>query len=264
MPVVQTNSIGINLALIPPGEFDMGSPKGLIEEELRVERDGGYGSGRHPKEDPQHRVRITKPYWLGVTEVTQEEYQQLMGNNPGNIRGDPRRPVVAISWDDAVEFCRRLSELPRERTAKRQYGLPTEAQWEYACRAGNPGRWSFSDQLKNRSRALEEITLNEYAWFGPNAGDQAHPVGEKRANVWGLYDMYGNAFEWCRDWYDPAYYAQSPTDDPAGPSTGSNRVARGGCFRNTAGFCRSAFRDYNSPSFRGGIGFRVCLVLADN
>ena len=188
----------------------MGSPKELIEEELRLHGGDGWYRDHLPGEAPQHRVRITKPYWLGVTEVTQEEYQRVMGSNPSKFQGDPKRPVEQVSWDDAVEFCRRLSELPGEKAAKRRYQLPTEAQWEHACRAGNPGPWSFSPPSGQLPAALEEKLLGEYGWFNANAGGQTHPVGQKRANVFGLYDMYGNVWEWCQDWYDKDYYAKSP------------------------------------------------------
>ena len=255
VPVVQTNSIGMKLVLIPPGEFQMGSPKELIEEELRLHGDDGWYRDHLPGEGPQHRVRITKPYWLGATDVTQEEYQRVMGSNPSKFQGDPKRPVEQVSWDDAVEFCRRLSELPGEKAAKRRYGLPTEAQWEYACRAGTTTRWYSGD---------DEARLGDVAWFNRNAGGQTHPVGQKRANAWGLYDMHGNVWEWCQDWYDEDYYAKSPTDDPAGPPGGSYRVVRGGGWDYPAWYCRSAYRNNFGPGYRYyGLGFRVSQVLAD-
>jgi len=131
-------------------------------------------------------VRLTKPYWLGVTEVTQEEYQRVMGSNPSKFQ-DPKRPVEQVSWDDAVEFCRRLSELPGEKAAKRRYALPTEAQWEYACRAGSTGRWCFSPQQRNPlPKAVEENILGEYGWFNANAGGQTHPVGRVSRSGSGL------------------------------------------------------------------------------
>ena len=140
VPVVQTNSIGMKLVLIPPGEFMMGSPKELIEEELRLHGDDDWYRDHLQDEVPQHRVRITKPFWLVATDVTQKEYQRVMGSNPSKFQGDPKMPVEQVSWDDAAEFCRRLSGLPGEKAAKSRYGLPTEGQWEYACRAGSKGR----------------------------------------------------------------------------------------------------------------------------
>ena len=202
--------------------------------------------------------------WLGMTEVTQEEYQHVMGSNPSMYTGDPKRPVALVSWDDAVEFCWRLSELPTEKGAKRRYQLPTEAQWEYACRAGNPGRWCFSAQPTVLPGTGEEELLGDYAWFLANAAGEAHSVGQKRATPWGLYDMYGNVWQWCWDWYDRDYYAKSPTDDPEGPPGGSVRVFRGGGLGQPAWVCRSANRRAGEPGYRSNVGFRVCsLVLAD-
>ena len=188
----------MKLVLIPPGEFQMGSPKELIVEELRLHGgDDAWYRDHLPGEGPQHRVRITKPYWMGATHVTQEEYLRVMGSNPSKFQGDPKRPVEQVSWNDAVEFCRRLSELPAENAAKRRYELPTEAQWEYACRAGTTTRWYSRD---------DEAGLVDVAWFNTNSSGQPHPVGQKMPNAWALYDMHGNVFEWCQDWYDRDYY----------------------------------------------------------
>ena len=263
VPVVQINSIGMKLVLIPPGEFQMGSPKELIEEELRFHADHPWYKEHLPSEAPQHRVRITKPYSLGATDVTQEEYQRLMGSNPSRFQGDSKKPVEQVSWGNAVEFCRRLSELPGEKAAKRRYGLPTEAQWEHACRGGSTGRWYFIDQPNHLSVAAEEKLLGEHAWFEANAGGQTHPVGQKRSSVWGVFDMYGNVWEWCQDWYDKDYYAKSTTDDPVGPSGGSDRVIRGGGWNPPARGCRSAFRGGFLPEGCDRLGFRVCQVLAE-
>jgi formylglycine-generating enzyme required for sulfatase activity len=260
---VQTNSLGMKLVLIPPGEFMMGSPRELIEaESLRPDTEEWY---KHDisSEGPQHRVRITKPYWLGVTPVTQEEYQRVMGNNPSGFRGVPTRPVEQVSWVEAMDFCRKLSDLHEEKAAKRRYGLPTEAQWEYACRAGSTGRWCFSNQPNVSPGAAEEKLLDEYAWFTANASRRPHPVGQKRANAWGLYDMHGNVWQWCADWNGNPYYANSTTDDPAGPESGQFRVNRGGCWFMPAECSRSACRGCNLPEIRGAtIGFRVCLLPA--
>ena len=276
IPVVQTNSIGMKLVLIPPGEFTMGSPKELIEAELKAHGNDHWYEGHLAGEGPQHLVRITKPYWLGVTDVTQEEYQRVMGSNPGEFSATGKQkdkiagqdtmrfPVEHVSWDDAVEFCQKLSELPAEMAAKRRYGLPTEAQWEHACRAGNAGRWCFSAQPNPFQGAVEEKLLGEYAWFGDNAGGMTHPVGQKRANAWGLYDMYGNVWQWCRDGYDGGYYANSPTDDPTGALGGSDRVFRGGRWLDPARFCRSAIRDHDGPGTRNFfLGLRVARVPAE-
>lgn len=260
-----TNSIGMKLVLIPPGEFLMGTTTEeiaqLTEEGKRAKSLGWYLTClRH--EAPRHRVRITRPYRLGATEVTQEQYQRVMGSNPSHFQGDPERPVEAVAGDNAMEFCRRLSELPEEKAAGRRYTLPTEAQWEHACRAGNPGRWWFSGQSKALPTEIEEKLLSQCAWFSANADRQTHPVAQKRANPWGLYDVYGNVWEWCQDWFDSGYYAYSPEDDPPGPAEGGIRMHRGGCWSDSALACRSAFRDSRSvrPRNRYG-GFRVLLTV---
>ena len=248
-----TNSIGMKLKLIPAGEFQMGSP---ANEEGRDD------------DEHHHRVRITKPFYLGVYEVTQRDYAKVMGNNPSYFSSNggggervsgmdtSRFPVEEVSWEDAVEFCRKLSALAGERSASRVYRLPSEAEWEYACRAGTTTAYHFGD---NASR------LGEYAWYEVNASDvdeqYSHRVGQKKANPFGLHDMHGNVWEWCQDWYESGYYKASPVDDPTGPSTASDRVFRGGCWFNNARYCRSADRCWSTPTFRSlDLGFRVALV----
>ena len=157
-------------------------------------------------------------------------------------------PVVWVSWDDAEAFCDWLSKKERKK-----YGLPTEAEWEYACRAGTRTRYSFGDN---------ESDLGDYAWVDGNSSNKTRAVGQKRPNAWGLSDMYGNAWQWCEDWFDPGYYAQSPTNDPTGPTTGVQRVARG-CSSESALYCRSAFRGRNVPARDAGVGFRVSQVPTD-
>jgi len=246
------NSIGMRLAWIPVGEFGMGSPRSDPAAE--------------PHEQPQHRVRIAKPFFLGACEVTQAEYGEVMGTNPswfgsgggaGAVAGGDsgRRPVERVSWEDARAFCRSLSERPEEKAACRVYRLPTEAEWEYACRAGGAGRFGFGD---------DEAATLDHAWVEGNSAATTHPVGQKRPNAWGLYDMHGNVWEWCGDWYEPGYYRQSPADSPGGPAAGSARVVRGGSFVNAAGACRSATRNFLEPTFResNGIGFRVVCEVA--
>ena len=154
-----------------------------------------------------------------------------------------------------MKFCQMLSELRKEKAAKRRYGLPTEAQWEHACRAGTTTRWYSGD---------DEAGLVDVAWFDSNTDRQTHLVGQKRANAWGLYDMHGNVKQWCQDWFGKDYYAKSPTDDPTGPSGGGGRVYRGGSWYHVATSSRSAARDnYSSGKRVSFAGFRVCMVLAD-
>jgi formylglycine-generating enzyme required for sulfatase activity len=229
---VITNSIGMQLALIPPGEFTMGSP----DSDDMADDD----------EKPQHKVKITKPFYLGVHEVTQEQYEKVMGEHRGWFKG-ASNPVETVSWHDAVEFCRKLPAKEGE-----TYRLPTEAEWEYACRAGSTTRYSFGD---------DEESLGEYAWYIGNSEGKTHPVGEKKQNAWGLHDMHGNVWEWCQDWYDDAYYKTSPTDDPSGQEKFSLRVLRGGSWDHDAGLCRAARRIALRPLGRGSImGFRVVAV----
>lgn len=193
-----------------------------------------------------YTVSHTRGFWLGKTEVTQAQWQAVMGNNPSNFKGSDR-PVESVSWEDAMAFCKKLTE--RERAAGRlgddlEYTLPTEAQWEYACRAGTTGDYAGD--------------LDAMAWYGKNSGSQTHAVGTKAANAWGLHDMHGNVWEWCRDWYGE--YSGGSVRDPVGAASGSNRVYRGGGWWNAAGHCRSAYRYGNSPDYRFHyLGFRFAL-----
>jgi formylglycine-generating enzyme required for sulfatase activity len=241
-----TNSIGMKLALIPAGPFLMGTTG---------------DTGR----EKQHRVQITKPFYLGVYEVTQEDYEKVIGKNPSSfssigenkdeVKGmeTGRFPVESVSWEDAQEFCSRLSE-----KEGRQYRLPTEAEWEYACRAGTTTEYYTGDG---------ERSLGEAGWYGwiqtpkGNSQQRTNRVGQKKPNAFGLFDMHGNVREWCADWYDEDYYGASPASDPKGPSTGSLRVTRGGGWSSYAVYCRSADRLWSVPSNRFDLlGFRVSLV----
>jgi formylglycine-generating enzyme required for sulfatase activity len=265
VPLEITNSMGMKLVLIPPGEFMMGSPKELIEEELGTHSEGWY-TKYLPSEGPRHRVRITRAFWLGAYDVTQEEYERVMGANPSEFsasgngkdkvagRDTKHHPVEMVSWEDTTEFCVRLSNLPEEKAAGRRYRLPTEAQWEYACRAGTTTRWYCGD---------DEAALDECAWYHKNSGDMTQPVGQKRPNGWGLYDMHGNVWQWCADWHGADYYAKSSADDPSGPPEGSHHANRGGSWRHPPWQCRSAIRHDLPGSRHGSLGFRVSLVLAD-
>jgi formylglycine-generating enzyme required for sulfatase activity len=235
-PVAITNSIGMQFVLIPPGEFVMGSP--------------ATGSATNIPE-LQHLVRMTKPFHLGVHEVTQGQYERVMQVNPGEFK-DPQNPVDQVSWLDAVGFCDSLSALAEEQAAGRRYRLPTEAEWEYACRAWSTSRYSFGES---------DSLLGDYAWHVENAGLSPHAVGQKLANAWGLFDMHGNVWEWCADWYGPDYYAHSPQDDPTGPEGGTHRVCRGGGAGSPPVICRSASRSGTS-GLNYNTGFRVAAALA--
>ena len=194
-------------------------------------------------EKPVHTVRLTQAFYLGKYEVTQGQWQAVMGKNPSQFTGDANRPVEQVSWDDVQEFIRRLNA----REGGAQYRLPTEAEWEYAARAGSTTAYSFGNDARQ---------LGEYAWYRDNAGGKTHPVGQKKPNAWGLHDMYGNVWEWVQDWY--ADYAAGSAVNPAGPSSGSGRVIRGGSWGAGAGYCRSAYRGRDAPGDRDGdLGFRL-------
>ena len=209
------------------------------------------GDANGGSDETPHEVTLTQSFQMGIHEVTQEQYEQVMGNNPSEFKG-ANNPVDSVSWEEALEFCRKLSELPAEKSAGRVYRLPTEAEWEYACRAGTTTKYSFGD---------DDSKLGDYAWIGGNSGRTTHPVGSKKPNAWGLYDMQGNVWEWCQDRY--GYYPGQAVTNPSGPTSGSVRVNRGGSWYGTAGFCRSAHRYWYKPSFRyDSFGFRVCLSLS--
>jgi len=233
----------LKMVWCPPGKFTMGSPAGE--------------SGRKSNEG-QVSVTLTQGFWLGKYEVTQREWRDVMGSEPwkgkfGVKEGD-QIAATWVSWDDAVAFCEKLTA--SERKSGRlpdgwEYTLPTEAQWEYACRAGTRTLFSFGDRASR---------LGEYAWFkeNTNVGNQryARPVGQKHSNAWNLHDMHGNVSEWCRDWYDRA--KRPGGTDPRGPSAGSDRVYRGGSWGNIAWACRSAYRSWQPPGYRfNNRGFRV-------
>jgi formylglycine-generating enzyme required for sulfatase activity len=248
--VIGTNSIGMTLVLIPSGDFLMGSPDS--------DKDA------FDDEKPQHRVAISRSFSLGAYPVTQEEYQRVMGQNPSEFEGSGRLPVEMATWFDAVTFCNRLSEAEKRTPFYKVtdlevsirggdgYRLPTEAEWEYACRAGTTTRYSFGD---------DDDQLAEYTWYHGNSGGQTHPVGQKPPNTWGLYDMHGNVWEWCWDWYDARSYGQSPVDDPSGPLRSTARVVRGGSWYRDPRNLRSADRYWHAPEDRRNcLGFRVARV----
>jgi WD40 repeat protein/formylglycine-generating enzyme required for sulfatase activity len=234
-PVV--NGIGMLLVPIPAGAFQMGTPES--------------GSFRiMSQETPQHLVKITKPFYLGVYEVTQGQYENVMRTRPwqgkGFVQEGSDYPATWVNWGDAVAFCRKLSKQEGV-----EYRLPTEAEWEYACRAGTTTAFSFGDDASK---------LGQYAWYNKSAWDigeeYAHGVGRKLPNPWGLYDLHGNVWEWCQDWY--ARYGSETVSDPKGPAQGKYRLLRSGAFRHIPTYARSAFRFYGQPGSRNANGgFRV-------
>jgi formylglycine-generating enzyme required for sulfatase activity len=239
------NSIGMKLVYIQAGDFMMGS--GLSPSQ--VSSQFGGNADWYKDEHPQHKVKISEGFWIGQTEVTQAQYRAVMDTNPSNFKGD-NNPVEQVNWSDAMEFCKKLSQKEIGRT----YTLPTEAQWEYACRAGTSTVFSFGNS---------ESSLGDYAWYKSNSNDKTHPVGQKRPNDFGLYDMHGNVWEWCRDWYDSGYYNKNIITDPENKQGDSNRVLRGGCWDHTPVYFRSAERArFDTDSRYNNSGFRVVLSVS--
>jgi formylglycine-generating enzyme required for sulfatase activity len=222
----------MELVLIAAGQFLMGAP--------------AWEQDAQSREKPQHRVRLTQPFYLAKYPVTQEQWQAVMGYNPSRFKA-LNGPVEQVSWDDCQAFLSKLNG--RHGTTGATFRLPTEAEWEYACRAGSSTRWCFGD---------DEATLGNYAWYYANSGRSTHPVGQKRPNAWGLYDVHGNVWEWCADWYDGDYYRTSASRDPKGPHSGDYRVLRGGSWAYDPWGTRSTFRHWDTPGGRDdNCGFRV-------
>jgi eukaryotic-like serine/threonine-protein kinase len=221
----------MRMVWIPGGSFIMGSNEDLSEA-------------------PPHKVVISSGFWLGKHPVTQEQWEAVMGGNPSAFR-EFRRPVEQVSWLDCQGFIQRLNSVVGSQKAGGEFRLPTEAEWEYACRAGTASRWCWGDDM---SRA------EDYAWTSANSDKKSQVVSAKKPNAWGLYDMHGNVWEWCQDWYAP--YSAEPQADPAGPATGASRALRGGSWGDGVMQCRSASRSHGSPDFTSmNRGFRlVCRV----
>ena len=222
------NSIGMKFTLVPAGSFMMGSNLGDSDEQ------------------PVHLVEITKPFYLSMFEVTQAQWQTVMwGNNPSKFKNCDDCPVENVSWKDVSAFIIRMNN----REIRDKYRLPTEAEWEYASRAGSASKWSFGD---------DETLLSDYAWYEINSESRTHPVGQKIPNAWGLYDMHGNVEEWCQDWYGHDYYGRSPVKDPQGISSGTFRVFRGGSWEGPTIKTSCANRDKSTTSFANRkVGFRL-------
>ena len=224
--------VTMEFILIQPGSYDMGT-----NEEADPDGDAS----------PPRKVTLTQPFYLGKFEVTQEQWEKIMGGNPSHFKG-AKRPVESVSWNACQEFLAKL----QERTG-RKFALPTEAQWEFACRAGTTTRWSFGD-LDSR--------LGDYAWFGDVSGRTTHAVGKKQPNAWGLYDLHGNVAEWCADWYAKYRDARGQATDPSGPAAGDSRVARGGAWGDDSGYLRSTYRNCNGPDGANeGIGLRCAMQV---
>jgi len=279
--VALDSDVKATMVLIPPGEFLMGSTVEEQSRSLEQMRAAGVQFPTYwiPSEGPRHRVRITQPFALGRHEVTRGQFRQFVeqtgytteaerdgrggnGFQEGRIVQGPEfvwsadpgfpqtdiHPVVNVSWNDAAAFCQWLSKKQGSK-----FDLPTEAQWEYACRAGTASPWCFG---------YTDTMLQEYAWFDVNSLGKTNQVGQLKPNAWGRRDMHGNVIEWCADWYAADYYASSPLSDPNGPTTGSKRAGRGGMYRDFAWGCRSAFRPNALPENRNGhTGFRLASVL---
>jgi formylglycine-generating enzyme required for sulfatase activity len=245
-----------NMAFIPPGTFRMGSPTDEV--------------GRRDWDGPQIAVTISRGFWMGKYEVTQGEYLAVKGINPSWFKGirkdwdsgtnidygiDLNRPVEDVTWVAVTNYCDKVTQ--QERVAGRipancVYRLPTEAEWEYACRAWTSTRYSYGDDPGYTN-------LTNYAWYDANSGGRTHPVGQKLPNPWGLYDMHGNVWEWCQDWFD--LYPGGIALDPEGPTEPWNRVIRNGSWRNPATYIRSANRDNDGPeSTINDVGFRMVLA----
>ena len=229
-PKPVTTQSGVAMMLLPGGTFTMGDEAGEVDE-------------------PPHKVTVS-PFCIDVTEVTQAEYERVTGTNPSKVQGK-ENPVEQVRWSDAVRYCNERSRLEGLdpaydlatwtcRFETNGYRLPTEAEWEYAARAGSTTTYSFG---------TDQAGLKQYAWFKTTAAGKPHPVRQRKPNAWGLYDMHGNVWEWCNDFYKVDYYLESPEKDPKGPDLGEKKVLRGGCWNSRPDSCRSAFRYNENPAY---------------
>jgi len=226
------NGVSFTMVYVQGGTFTMGATS-------------EQGSDAYSDEKPTHSVTLSS-YMIGQTEVTQALWQAVMGNNPSRFTGDSRRPVEMVSWDDCQEFLRKLNSLTGQR-----FRLPTEAEWEFAARGGNKSNHYKYSGSKN---------IGDVAWYYHNSSSTTHPVGKLQPNELGIYDMSGNVYEWCSDWYGGNYYSSSPSNNPQGPSSGSFRVLRGGSWFDDTRYCRVSFRFYDYPVNRYfSIGLRLAF-----
>jgi formylglycine-generating enzyme required for sulfatase activity len=235
MSEIVTNSVGMEFVPVPVGTFTMGGDP-VAEQADENER-------------PRHKVAFENPFLIGKYTVTQSQWQAIMETNPSHFK-ETGRPVEMVSYEDAGLFVDRLNHKEDTHT----YRLPTEAQWEYAARAGSQSTYCFGS---------ERMKLGKYAWFRKNSAEATHPVGLLLPNEWGIHDMHGNVHEWCADWFDRNYYAGSPLNDPRGPEKGLARTLRGGDWGSEEWYCRCAIRSLSSPDRRSPrVGFRV-VILTD-
>jgi len=232
------NSVGMKFQKIPKGKFS----RALLKDE-----------GEREDDQVRHEVEITKDFHIGTTEVTPEQWYKVIKTKPWKGKEGDDIAASYITWNEAKKFCEKLTEL--EAKEKRKYRLPTEAEWEYACRAGTQTSYSFGDI---------GTELDKYAWYRESKPNHASQVALKKHNQFGLYDMHGNVWEWCSDWYDENYYENSPDKDPQGPKNGTKRVCRGGSFKAPADECRSAYRDKEKDDHRSSrTGFRVVMIAPE-
>jgi formylglycine-generating enzyme required for sulfatase activity len=294
IPIDPTNSIGMKLVVVPAGEFFMGSTPQQIHQVRRG--DPTFRKEWERQEQPQHHVQVSRPFLWGACEVTRGQFREFVEStryvtdsqrdgkggmgfdaatgefkqdphfnwqNPGFVQSDDQ-PVVNVSWNDAVAFCQWLST-----KEKLSYRLPSEAEWEYACRAGTTTLYAYGDDPEGLAAAgnvADSAAREKFPkWSGISARDGhvfTAPVGSFRPNAFGLFDMHGNVWEWCRDWFEESYYAKAPEKDPTGPAAGTVRVFRGGSWYDAASLCRSAFRYWDVPTYRDYfVGFRVAVDL---
>ena len=232
---ISVKGVDYTFCWCPPGEFQMGSPE--TEE-------------RHDFCEQQHTVRLSCGFWMLDSEVTQQMWKSITDDPDYDERTDEKwgkgdsYPMYIVNWIDCQDFCRQFSDLIGQKVA-----IPTEAQWEYACRAGSEGPYAGTGQL------------DEMGWYQGNSGGQAHEVKTKEPNAWGLYDMHGSVWEWCADWFDGHYYESSPEEDPAGPEDGIQLVVRGGDWKHSGYLCRSAYRfAYDPQRYYPYLGFRIIVM----
>ena len=240
-PKHYTNTIGMKFAWIPPGSFVMGSPK---EEKQRTDS------------ETQHKVTLTKGFYMGIQLVTQEQWQEVMGKNPSQFKGEKNLPVDTVSWNECQEFIKKLRAKDPD---KKEYRLPTEAEWEYACRAGTTTPFHFGETISTAQANYDGNFAYGTGKKGVNRG-KTTPVDAFPANAWGLHDMHGNLWQWCQDPYGE--YPKTDVTDPPGPAKGDTRVIRGGTWYTGPSLCRSARRDGFSANNRGKYyGFRLCFWI---